>query len=107
MNTKSILYLTGFLRHVKEPYRAWVRYFVGKISQTPFLTLDSPPSLSDGSGCWIGMIGMRVLGRQASHLLLIRTSLGYGTVLTAACARQGCSATDYYYYYKYKSLQLS
>jgi hypothetical protein len=44
---------------------------------------------------------MRVLGLQASHLLLIRTNLGYGTVLTAACARQGCSATDYYYYYYY------
>jgi hypothetical protein len=39
---------------------------------------------------------MSVLGRQTSHLLLIRTDLGYGTVLTAACARQGCSATDYY-----------
>jgi hypothetical protein len=38
---------------------------------------------------------MRVLGLQASHLLLIRTNLGYGTVLTAACARQGCSATYY------------
>jgi hypothetical protein len=40
---------------------------------------------------------MSVLGRQASHPLLIRTNLGYGTVLTAACARQGCSTTDYYY----------
>jgi hypothetical protein len=29
---------------------------------------------------------------QTSHLLLICTNLGYGTVLTAACARQGCSA---------------
>jgi hypothetical protein len=37
------------------------------------------------------MIPMRVLGLQASHLLLIRTKSGYGTVLTAACARQGCS----------------
>jgi hypothetical protein len=35
---------------------------------------------------------MRVLGLQASHLLLIRTNLGYGTVLTAACTPQGCSA---------------
>jgi hypothetical protein len=35
---------------------------------------------------------MRVLGLQTSHLLFIRTNLGYGTVLTAACARQGCSA---------------
>jgi hypothetical protein len=38
---------------------------------------------------------MSVLRRQASHLLLIRTNLGHGTVLTAASARQGCSATDY------------
>jgi hypothetical protein len=44
-----------------------------------------------------------VLWQQVSHLLLIRTNLGYGyeTVLTAACARQGCSATYYYYYYYY------
>jgi hypothetical protein len=42
---------------------------------------------------------MSVLGRHTSHLLLKCTNLGYGTVLTAACARQGCSATDYYYYY--------
>jgi hypothetical protein len=65
--------------------------FVGKVSPPLFLTLDSPASLLDGS----------VLRRQASHLLLIRTNFGYGTVLTAACARQGCSATDYYYYYYY------
>jgi hypothetical protein len=32
---------------------------------------------------------MRVLGPWASHLLLIRTNLGCGTVLMAACARQG------------------
>jgi hypothetical protein len=44
---------------------------------------------------------MDVLMRSASHLLLIGTNLGYGTVLTEACALQGCSATgddDYYYY---------
>jgi hypothetical protein len=35
---------------------------------------------------------MSVLGLQTSHLLLIRTNLGCGTALTAACARQGCSA---------------
>jgi hypothetical protein len=34
-----------------------------------------------------------VLGLQTSHLFLIRTNLGYRTVLTAACARQGCSAS--------------
>jgi hypothetical protein len=44
---------------------------------------------------------MRVLRQQTSHLLLIRTNLGHGTVLTAACARQACSAKDYYYYYYY------
>jgi hypothetical protein len=37
------------------------------------------------------MLRMSVLGLQASHLLLIRTNLGYGTVLTPACARQGCN----------------
>jgi hypothetical protein len=47
------------------------------------------------------MIRMCVLGLKASHLLLSRTNLGYGTVLTAACARQGCSASGYYYYYYY------
>jgi hypothetical protein len=63
--------------------------FFGKISRTQFLTHDSPASLPGGS----------VLGLQTSHLLLIRTNLGYGTVSMAACARQGCSYTDYYYYY--------
>jgi hypothetical protein len=36
---------------------------------------------------------MRVLRRQTSHLLLIRTNLGYETALTAAWARQGCSTS--------------
>jgi hypothetical protein len=31
------------------------------------------------------------------HLLLIRTTLRYGNVLTAACAHQRCSATDYHH----------
>jgi hypothetical protein len=30
---------------------------------------------------------------QASHLLLIRINLGYGTVITVACAHQGCDAS--------------
>jgi hypothetical protein len=47
------------------------------------------------------MIQMRVLRQRASHLLLIRTDLGYGTVLPVACARPGCSAPDCYYYYHY------
>jgi hypothetical protein len=34
-----------------------------------------------------------VLRQNASHLLLKCTNLGYGTVLTAACALQGCSAS--------------
>jgi hypothetical protein len=63
-----------------------VRSFVGKISRTLFLTRDSPASSLDGS----------VLGRQASHLLFIRTNLGYETVLMAAWARQGRNATNYY-----------
>jgi hypothetical protein len=57
------------------------------MSRNLFLTRASSASLLDGS----------VLRWQASHLLLIRTNLGYGTTLTAACARQGRSATDYYY----------
>jgi hypothetical protein len=35
-----------------------------------------------------------VLWQQVSHLLLKYTKSGYETVLTAACARQGCSATE-------------
>jgi hypothetical protein len=35
-----------------------------------------------------------VLWHQVSHLLLKYTKSGYETVLTAACARQGCSASD-------------
>jgi hypothetical protein len=54
-------------------------------------TSNSPASLLDGS----------VLRRLASHLLLIRTNLGYGTVLTADCGRPGCSATNCCYYCLY------
>jgi hypothetical protein len=36
----------------------------------------------------------KVLWQQVSHLLLKYTKSGYGTVLTVACARQGCSATE-------------
>jgi hypothetical protein len=36
-----------------------------------------------------------VLWQQGSHLLLKYTESGYETVLTAACARQGCSATEW------------
>jgi hypothetical protein len=35
------------------------------------------------------------LWQQVSHLLLKYTKSGYETVLTVACARQGCSATEY------------
>jgi hypothetical protein len=35
----------------------------------------------------------KVLWQRVSHLLLKYTESGYETVLTAACARQGCSAT--------------
>jgi hypothetical protein len=34
------------------------------------------------------------LWQRVSHLLLKYTKSGYETVLTAACARQGCSATE-------------
>jgi hypothetical protein len=50
--------------------------FVRRISRTLSLIRDSPATLPDGS----------VLRRQPSHLLHIRPNLGYGTVLTAACA---------------------
>jgi hypothetical protein len=39
---------------------------------------------------------MCVLGLQTSHLLFICTNLGYGTVLTAACACQGRSAVVWF-----------
>jgi hypothetical protein len=35
----------------------------------------------------------KVLWQQVSHLLKYTKSF-YGTVITAACARQGCSATE-------------
>jgi hypothetical protein len=38
---------------------------------------------------------MSVLRQETSHLLLIRTNLGYGNVLTAACPRPGRSVTHY------------
>jgi hypothetical protein len=36
----------------------------------------------------------KVVWQQVSHLLLKYTKSGYETVLTAACARQVCSATE-------------
>jgi hypothetical protein len=59
-----------------------------------FLTLDIPllryqMALVVESG-WFET----VLWQQVSHLLLKYTKSGYETVLTAACARQGCSATE-------------
>jgi hypothetical protein len=60
----------------------------------PFLTRDNlllryQMALVDESGLF-----ETVLWQQVSHLLLKYTKSGYETVLTAACARQGCSATD-------------
>jgi hypothetical protein len=54
----------------------------------------SPASLPDGSGCWIRLIRKPVTWEQVSHLLHKYTESGYETVLTAACGRQGCSATE-------------
>jgi hypothetical protein len=55
----------------------------------------SPASLPDGSGCWIRLIRKPVTWQQVSHLLLKYTESGYETVLTAACARQGSSTTEW------------
>jgi hypothetical protein len=68
----------------------------------------SHPSFSCLTTRWLWLLNrMRVLGLQTSHLQLIRTNLGYGTILTAVGARQGCSATDYYYHYHPFILQFS
>jgi hypothetical protein len=40
----------------------------------------------------------KVLWQQLSHLLLKCTKSGYGTVLTAACSRQGCRVGGYHHY---------
>jgi hypothetical protein len=37
--------------------------------------------------------------QQVSHLLLKCTTFGYGTVLMAACARQGCSAIHHHHHH--------
>jgi hypothetical protein len=51
--------------------------------------------------CSLRMIRMRVFGLHAGHhLLLIRTKLGYRTILTAACARQGCSASGLVWFFE-------
>jgi hypothetical protein len=71
-----------------------VRCFVGKISCDLFLTCDIlllryQMALVVESGCC-----EKVLWQQVSHLLLKYTKSGYETVLTAACAHQGCSAME-------------
>jgi hypothetical protein len=38
----------------------------------------------------------KVCKKSGHRLLLIRTNLGCGTVLMAACAHQGCNVTDYF-----------
>jgi hypothetical protein len=83
------------LRHVKEPYTAWVRCFVGQISWPVSHPWYSPASLPEGSGCWIRLIRKPVLWQQVSHLLHKYTESGYETVLTSACARQGCSTKEW------------
>jgi hypothetical protein len=47
------------------------------------------------------MIRMSTLRWLASHPLLIRTNLGYGTVLMVACICQGCSTTVYLFIFIY------
>jgi hypothetical protein len=71
---------------VAEVFTPWRKYI---------LKIPSPVSLPDGSGCCIRMIQMSVLGLQTSHLLLIRTNLGYGTVLMAACTHLGCTSSGH------------
>jgi hypothetical protein len=44
---------------------------------------------------------MHVFGLQPSHLLLICTNISYGTVLTVACAHQGCSASGLVFWFFY------
>jgi hypothetical protein len=43
--------------------------------------------------CWTGTLSLAL---QKVHTILIRTNLGYGTVLMVACTRQSCGASDYY-----------
>jgi hypothetical protein len=63
-----------------------------------FLTCFSPVIFSCFATRWLWLLNQAdsktVLWQQVSHLLLKYTKLGYETVLTAACARQGCSATE-------------
>jgi hypothetical protein len=71
-----------------------MRCFVGQISCILFLICDIlllryQMALIVESG-WFE----KVLRQQISHLLLKYTKSGYGTILTVACARQGCSATE-------------
>jgi hypothetical protein len=52
---------------------------------------------------WGSKIAFRFLNNGNVQQLVIdmlplaRAKFGYGTVLTAACDRQGCSAADYYF----------
>jgi hypothetical protein len=63
-----------------------------------FLTCFSPVIFSCFAIRWLWLLNQadskNVLWQQVSHLLLKYTKSGYGTVLTAACARQGYSATE-------------
>jgi predicted RNA binding protein YcfA (HicA-like mRNA interferase family) len=62
-----------------------------------FLTCFSPVIFSCFATRWLWLLNQDdskfVLRQKVSHLFLKHTKSGYGTVLTAACARQGCSAS--------------
>jgi hypothetical protein len=72
-----------------------VESFVGRTFPHPV----SHPLFSCFATRWLWLLNQVdskfALRQQASHLLLIRTDFGYGTVVTAACARPGCIATDF------------
>jgi hypothetical protein len=63
-----------------------------------FLTCFSPVIFSCFTTRWLWLLNQADLKTgvvaAVSHLLLKYTKSGYETVLTAACARQGCSATE-------------
>jgi hypothetical protein len=92
---------TSFSGEVK-PSVPWCRFTACKRtlqSMSEMLWRQSFPNAVSPRESAVMLLDGSVLRRQVSHLLLIHTNFGYGTILMAACACQGCSATDHHHHH--------
>jgi hypothetical protein len=67
---------------------------------------------SESNTCVVNVLFIHISAYKVSllnqfiRLHLIRTALGCGTGLTAVCARQGCSTSDYLFIYLFTTVDV-